>query len=528
MKKAISLSVFLLIFSLLAAQQPYWQQKLTYNIDVSLDDNKQLLRGSETILYKNNSPDTLEYVWFHIWPNAYKDTTTALFQQILNDTSRREKLDDISYGYMDKLNFKVDGEKTKTEAHPNAQYIDVVKLLLPKPLNSGDSVIISTDFEVQLPSYFSRSGYSEGQYMVCQWYPKPAVYDKDGWHEFPYLDMGEFYSEYADYTVNITLPKEYVVGATGVLQNQDELQQYKEVGLYNAQNRDNAPKRYQYKGKGNTKTLTYHMDNVPDFAWFAAKDLVVQYDTLQLASSKIVDAFTYYHYSDSTLWNKSIDYTKDAVKYYSEVVGEYAYPTVQVVEGPKNNASGGMEYPTITLITSPDANEERLSGVIAHEVGHNWFMSMLGSNERLHTWQDEGLNSYVQFRYEAEKYRASSIFGDAIPEEVKKLPAADFQGAIYNAILHIPMDSPIDIPADEFASSEEYGLVSYVKTALWLYILEASVGQEKVDEALQNYFQLWKHRHPQPEDLKASFEQTLGVDLDGYFALLKKEGGFAP
>lgn len=526
MKNIFALVLSCCVFSVVFAQQPYWQQKLSYQIDVKLDDKEKTLRGAESIVYKNNSPDTLDYIWFHIWPNAYKDTTTALFQQIQNDTSRSEKLNDISYGYIKGLNFQVDGKRAETEAHPNARYIDVIKVLLPSPLTSGDSVTIATDFEVKLPSYFSRSGFADGQFMACQWYPKPAVYDKDGWHEFPYLDMGEFYSEYASFKVNITVPSDYVVGATGLLQNVDELERYKNIGRHNAQYRAAKTKLYEPKKKNAVKTLTYVMDSVPDFAWFADKDLVIQYDTAQLASGKIIDVFTYYHDKEETLWEKSIDYTKDAVKYYSHAVGEYAYPIVQVFEGPKNNSSGGMEYPTITLITSPDAKEETLSSVIAHEVGHNWFMSMLGSNERKHTWLDEGLNTYFQFRYEAEKYRSNSIFGDALPEEVRKLPVADFLGAIYNALLNVPMDSPIDIPAMEFGSSEEYGLVSYVKTALWLYILEASVGQEKMDEAFKAYFAKWRNKHPQPEDLKASFEQSLGVNLDGYFALLNKEGGF--
>lgn len=527
MKKSNIFFFFLLFASqhLAFAQEGYWQQDLSYDIAVDLNDREKSLKGFESITYKNNSPDTLSFIWFHIWPNAYKDTTTALFQQIMGDTSRSEKLEDVAYGHIKGLNFKVDGKVAKTEAHPDG-HEDVLKLWLPKPLKSGDSIVISTDFEVQLPSYFSRSGFADGQFMVCQWYPKPAVYDKNGWHEFPYLDMGEFYSEYAKFKVDITLPADYVVGATGILQDRDELAQYKRIGQYNVEHREGKPRLYEAKGKEGTKTLTYVMDSVPDFAWFADKELVIQYDTTQLSSGKVLDVFTYYHDADETLWNKSIDYTKDAVKYYSDALGEYDYPIVQAFEGPKNNASGGMEYPTITLITSPDAKKESLDAVIAHEVGHNWFMSMLGSNERRHTWLDEGLNTYFQFRYEAEKYRYNSIFGDDIPAQVRELPADQFLATIYNVLLSVPLPMPIDIPSDQFASSQDYGLTSYVKTALWLYLLESNVGREKMDEAFRDYFATWKHKHPQPEDLQASFEQTLGMELDDYFALLKKEGNF--
>src|SRR6185436_1572827 len=182
------------------------------------------------------------------------------------------------------------------------------------------------------------------------------------------------------------------------------------------------------------------------------------------------------HNKKGTIWKNSIDYVKDGVKSYSRWIGAYGYPVVQVVEGPKNNSSGGMEYPMITLITSPDAREESLDAVIAHEVGHNWFMSMLGSNERAHTWMDEGLNTYFQFRYEAVKYRGNSLFGNSIPKEYKDMEVGGFLNVIYNAIdKGIPTQSAMDIPADQFPDSNEYGLVSYIKTALWMYLFESAV-----------------------------------------------------
>jgi len=521
------LILFLLSISCAAfSQDKYWQQKVSYTIDVALNDKNNSLSGSELVIYHNNSPDTLGFIWFHIWPNAYKQESTALFQQIKKDTSRVKKLDKYTYGSIEGLDFKVNGKKAVTQPHSNPQYIDIIKVVLPQPLKPGDSVRIATDFTVKLPSYFSRSGFADGEYMACQWYPKPAVYDKTGWHEFPYLDMGEFYSDYAAFKVNITVPSQYIVGATGVLQNKDELEAYKSIGAKNVANRDAAPVKYKPLNGKPLKKLTYVMNNVPDFAWFADKNFVIQYDTVKLASGRVIDAFNYYHDKKPTLWNNSIDYTKDAVRKYSKWIGEYEYPVVQVVEGPENNSSGGMEYPTITLITSPDAKKESLDAVIAHEVGHNWFMSMLGSNERMHTWLDEGLNTYFQFRYEAEKYRTNSVFGDAIPENIKALPEKEFLSRLYGAMTQIPMNSPIDIPADQFASSSDYSMTSYVKTALWLFLLENEVGTEQMDKAFQYYFSQWSGKHPQPEDMQAAFETSLGRKLDGYFQLLHKEGVF--
>ncbi|RYY65192.1 MAG: M1 family peptidase, partial [Chitinophagaceae bacterium] len=502
MKKILLFSLVLLTKNVLA-QPSYWQQKIYYNIQASLDDKANSITGKETVVYKNNSPEPLDFIWFHIWPNAYSNQQTALFRQISGDESRKKKLKGKTAGSISGLAFESAGKLLATEAHSNPDYVDIIKVKLTAPLKPGDSIEISTPFTVKLPEYFSRSGYADGQFMACQWYPKPAVYDKDGWHEMPYLDMGEFYSEYGDYTVAIDLPTQYVVAATGELQDLDELKAYKTTGSINSKERKNKPALYNPINAAGRKTLHYKAANVPDFAWFADKDLVIQYDTIQLPSGRQVDAFSFYHNNKNSLWKNSIDYIKNAVHFYSNAVGEYDYPVVQAIEGPKNNSSGGMEYPMVTLITSPDAKAETLDAVITHEVGHNWFMSMLGSNERMHTWQDEGMNSYYQFRYEAEKYRLNSIFGDAIPAELKKLPTKEFQSAVYNALLNIPMEPAIETPAASFATSNDYGIVSYVKAAAWMYLLEAAIGQEKVDKAFQYYFSLWKHRHPQPEDMRA-------------------------
>ncbi len=525
--KLNTLLIILLVSTQTFSQQAYWQQDLRYDIKARLDEKEKSITGFETIIYKNNSPSVLNFLWFHIWANAYKDKTTALIQQITNDESRSKKMKDFGTGYIDGLEFKVNGQTAKTEAHPTVQYIDIIKLLLDKPLNPGDSVTITTPFKVKLPPYFSRSGYADGEFMACQWYPKPAVFDKNGWHEFPYLDMGEFYSEFADYSVSITLPSEYVVSATGSLLTKTELELYKKAGTENIADRNSKPSLYKAINKDENKTLIYYAAKVPDFAWFADKDFVIQYDTIGLTAGKIIDAFSFYHNKKKTIWNNSMDYIKDGIRNYSNWIGEYDYPVVQVVEGPKNNSSGGMEYPMVTLITSPDAKAETLDAVIVHEVGHNWFMSMLGSNERAHTWMDEGLNSYYQFRYEAEKYRSNSVFGDAIPKQLKELPSDEFLNAVYDVInKNIPMQSAMDISAEKFTNSNEYGLVSYVKTALWMHMLETSVGRDKVQLAMHNYFNKWKYKHPQPEDMQAAFEEAIGGKLNTFFGLVKKEGKF--
>ena len=504
--------------------QDYWQQQVRYNINATLDDVQKTITATEKLVYINHAPTKLDFIWFHIWPNAYSNEQTALFKQLQNDEERKKKLGKYSLGNITGLAFTVNGQAAAIEKHP--EHIDIIKLVLPQPLQPGDSVTIATPFTVKLPSYFSRSGFEDGEFMVCQWYPKPAVYDANGWHEMPYLDMGEFYSEYASFDVSVTLPSGYVVGATGVLQNADELAAYKQLGAANAANRDKKPQLYTPTAGTTTKTLSWHADNVLDFAWFAAKDFAISYDTIQLPSGKVADAFAYYHAKKNSLWVNAVDYIKDGVHRYSQWIGEYEYPVVQAVEGPKNSSSGGMEYPMITLITSPDAKAETLDAVIVHEVGHNWFMGMLGSNERDHAWMDEGMNTYFQFRYEAEKYRSNSMLG-SLPETMKALPALEFQNFIYRAALGIPIEKPVETKSQDFATSEEYGLTVYLKAAIWAYIVEQSLqSQELLDKAFQQYFNDWKFKHPQPNDMRASFEKAVGYRLEPIFSMLNNKGAF--
>ncbi len=513
--------IFLFLTSTSKAQSGYWQQYLHYSIDVKLNDKEKSITCSETIIYKNNSPHTLKCIWFHIYPNAYKDKTTAFSQQLLNDPAQKSKLcKKCLGGFINGLNFKVNGIEAKTEAHP--QYIDIIKVILPHPLGPHDSVTISTPFKVILPYYFSRSGYTKDEFMICQWYPKPAVFDKNGWHEMPYLDTGEFYSEYASYNVNITLPSEYVVGATGILQDGSESTAYKTLGVYNNTHRERKPKMYQPLSVDPYKTLHYHADSVPDFAWFADKKFVIAYDTMKLSSGKVIDVFTFYK---SSAWANGIDYIKDAVKHYSNWIGEYDYPVVQAVEGPgKGWEEDGMEYPTITLISMSNADSRTLDDVITHEVGHNWFMAMLGTNQRDFAWMDEGLNTYFEYRYMAEKYRSNDYFTPEQNPKLKYLDEKNFLASVYRGLLLMPIYPAISTPSESFKNSDNYFLTEYQKAAAWVYLLEAAIGESRVDKAFQYYFHLWKFKHPQPEDLKEAFEHPIHKSLNDYFGLLYKKG----
>ena len=329
---------------------PYWQQRVNYTIEVSLNDKDHTLKGFETIEYINNSPDTLTYIWFHIWPNAYKTDKTAYSDQALENGSTDFYFSDKDQkGYINRLDFKVDNKTAEIGDHP--EHIDIVKLILPSPLPPGQKSIITTPFHVKLPFNFSRGGYDGDSYQVTQWYPKPAVYDRHGWHPMPYLDQGEFYSEFGSFDVSITVPENYVVGATGVLQNEDEKQWLQSRKGYSWQpikkrvKKGSSTKTIVQKfpvSSKEIKTLRYTQDNIHDFAWFADKRFIVDHDTCLLSSGKIIDVYSYYTPGEKEFWENSVSFAKDAVRTRSEWIGEYPYPVVSVVQGPES-FGGGME-----------------------------------------------------------------------------------------------------------------------------------------------------------------------------------------
>ena len=221
MKQLIGAFVCAFLLTSSNAQNGYWQQELKYKISVTLNDQEHSLDAFEQIVYTNHSPDTLRFIWFHLWPNAFKNDKTAFSEQMLQngDThfyfgGKEER------GYINRLDFRVNDVAAKLEDHP--QDIDIVKLILPQPLPPGQSATITTPFHVQLPEITSRGGHHGQSYQITQWYPKPAVYDRKGWHPMPYLDQGEFYGEFGSFDVQITLPRNYTVAATGDLQNAAE------------------------------------------------------------------------------------------------------------------------------------------------------------------------------------------------------------------------------------------------------------------------------------------------------------------
>lgn len=488
---------FILVCIAGSANAQYWQQKVDYIIDVTLNDSSTTLDGFESISYTNHSPDTLRFIWFHIWPNAYKNDRTHFSEQLLlNGNTGFYFSAQEERGYINRLDFKVDGAGAKMEDHPS--YIDVVKVILPSPLPPNATARITTPFHVKLPFNFSRGGYGGNGFQVTQWYPKPAVYDAKGWHPMPYLDQGEFYSEFGSYDVRIHADKDFVIAATGLLQNPGDSARF-------AENFRSGAADPVTKKKNNEITWHFMQDKVHDFAWFAHKNYIGESDSCRLSTGKVIRINTYYLNSQKKYWQHAIEYAKAAVRFYSDSVGEYPYETLSVVQGPES-FGGGMEYPTITVI-SPMSSAKELDIVIAHEIGHNWFYGILASNERDHPWMDEGINSFFERKYAMMRYGKQT----------------DLEEMFFHTAVKKKTDQPVETTAENFSTSN-YGLIAYYKTAKWMEWIEKKMGAEKFNAFIHEYFTEWKFKHPQPGDLKVLVEKFLPGASDEVFASLNKTG----
>ncbi|MBC7426158.1 MAG: M1 family metallopeptidase, partial [Bacteroidia bacterium] len=438
--------------------QSAWQQHVDYKIEVTLNDVDHTLKAFETIIYTNNSPDILTYIPFHLWPNAYADNNTVFAKQLL----AQGKLDfhfapDSMRGNIAGLDFKVDGLSVKTEINE-----DICQLQLNKPLMPGETISISTPFIVKIPGQFSRLGHVGKSYQISQWYPKPAVYDINKWHAIHYLDQGEFYSEFGSFEVAITLPGDYTLAATGILQNEED----------------------RMSNSKPTKTLTWKQDSIHDFAWFAAKNFIVETAEVTLPSGKKIKTWSYSLPSpdeEKDKNKKSINQSiEQALLYYSSRIGDYPYSTATAVIGPLI-AGGGMEYPTITICQDDDKD------VIVHEVGHNWFYGALGSNERDHPWMDEGLNSYYEMGATNQMEIKEPFKYRRLSKNLNYQNTFNEHYFLYLFQARLNEDQACNLTSEDY-SEINFGAIVYSKTALLLNYLCNYLGQPLYDSCMKQYY----------------------------------------
>jgi hypothetical protein len=519
------LPLILIIFwpFLETSSQEYFQQEVNYIIHVTLNDTNHELNGFESVEYINNSPDTLGFLYFHIWPNAYSNNSTALARQIFSMKGKGKLFNDPELkGFIDSLNFEAESKKVQWDLLPESP--DICKIILNKPLKHGDTIRITTPFHVKIPKgVTSRLGHIEESYQISQWYPKPAVYDRSGWHQMPYLDQAEFYSEFGSFDVSITLPANYVVGATGNLQNEEE-KKFLDILASDTswmktiyfRDADFPPSSKQMK------TIRYTENNIHDFAWFADKRFHVLKGVVKLPDSKReVTTRVMFTDQEAYLWKRAVSYANNAIWYFSKWIGDYPYNNFTAVQSALNSGSG-MEYPGLTVIGLA-GDPYLLDQVIAHEISHNWFYSAIGSDERRFPFMDESIASAYESRYLNEKYPEKKLWEIGFRNKklakffhIDEIPVQRIQELEWLVPARRNMERPANLAATDY-NYDNYGSIIYNKAAQGFNYLQAYLGDSLFDSIMHDYYGRWKNKHPLPEDLRAVFESHTTKDLAWFF-----------
>ncbi len=519
----IFVGLFFLGFAAETTSQEYFQQEVNYEIDVTLNDQLHELTAFETLEYINHSPDTLHFLYFHLWPNAYLNNTTPLARQLLKFYGKQPLFSDPDLmGFIDSLDFKVNGSAVYWELLPNQP--DICRIDLEAPLNPGDTLKISTPFHIKIPKgVTSRLGHIGESYQISQWYPKPAVYDREGWHEMSYLDQGEFYSEFGRFDVHITLPQNYIVGASGNLQNVSEIKMLDKLAADTSwiksayTQEDDFPVSSQQM-----KTLHYTGDKIHDFAWFADKRFHVQKGTMILPNSgREITTMVLFTNEQSDLWKDALDYSQGAIHWLSEKIGDYPYQSFTAVQSALT-AGSGMEYPGVTVIgRAQDAYF--LHEVLVHEICHNWFYGALAFNERRYPFMDEGLTSAYTNRYMGEVYPEKKLWEVYVPNKklakfmhLDELPIQRMQELEWLIQARSNQEQAMSLPSIDYTELN-YVLMLYNKAAMSFDYLRAYLGDTVFDAAMQTYYRQRSSKHTQPEDFRALLENYSGKDLSWFF-----------
>lgn len=485
------------IFSiLLSVSAQRWQQHADYKITVNMDVVKHQYKGTMRLAYTNNSPDTLEKAFWHLYFNAFQPgSMMAVRTQALADADPRmkgrfQKLKPEEQGWIQVKSLKQNGKSTKFETVETILEVDLSEVILP-----GSTTVFEMEWDAQVPVQIRRSGRDNKEgidYSMSQWYPKLCEYDEQGWHANPYIAR-EFYGIWGDFDVKIYIDRQYVVAAGGYLQNPQE------VGFgYEA---PGAPLKLPEADK-----LLWHFvaPNVHDFVWAADRDYTQS--SIVADDGTIMRFFWQKGKGYDEQWEKLPGIMNRARTLMNKISGPYPYREYCFIQG----GDGGMEYPLATLITG-NRPLNSLVGVSVHEQLHSWYQMILGSNESLHGWMDEGFTSYVEDLVMNELAREGLLPG-------KKVEENPFAGTLsaYTALATSGVEEPLTTHADYFHTNYAYGVGSYVKGAVFLLQLDYIVGKQAFDRGLLRYYHTWKFKHPNPNDVIRCFEKESGLELDWY------------
>ena len=479
-----------------AAQPTRWQQAIRYSMDVNLDVQTNIIKGKQSITYINNSPDTLRKIFVHMFynafqPNSMMDVSSRSTEKLVVGKSRSgNDVVDFDLRFKKRIvemkpeeqgsctvsKFIVNGRPQQTKLHET-----ILEVILDKPIMPKSKTLINTEFESVIPLMSRRSGRDnpEGiRYSLGQWYPRIVEYDYEGWHADDYISR-EFYGVWGDYDVNITLDKNYKLGATGVLVNANAIGWgYDKEGT--------ALKDIP----GNLRTWKFSAKNVHDFVWAADPDY-------KHFSRKVNSGLTMhwiYKNDPDAKWQASADSIVMVYPFLAKTYGLYPYPVYSFLQG----GGGGTEYPMATLVKNSSFGTE------LHELSHSWYQMLLGTNEVLYAWMDEGFATYAGSR-------ALSWLRNTNPF----ISNVDDYNSYFNLVKG-GFDEPMSTNANQFYTNRAYNTNSYSKGCVFIKQLGYVIGEQNMDKLLLEYYRLWHFKHPNPNDFMRVAQDVSGMQLQWY------------
>ena len=486
-KITVTAALFVLLVTSCPGQDFRWQQRADYIMDVKLDVTTHKLQGTQKLTYQNNSRDTLHKVFYHLYFNAFQpgsmmdvrsrnlpDPDPRVLDRIFN-----LKPEEIGYQHIKSL--KQDGKDLSFHIMGT-----VMEVTLKKPILPSSKAVIEMSFEAQVPLQVRRTGRDNKEgisYSMTQWYPKIAEYDHMGWHAYPYVAR-EFHAVWGDYDVSITLDPRFVIAGTGVLQNAEK------VG-------------HGYDKAGTTVKrpegdLTWHFAarNVHDFAWAADPDY--RHETAAVPGGPLLHFFFQPGEKTTENWLRLKNFTVRHFEFMNKNFGQYPYDSYSIIQG----GDGGMEYPMCTLLTG-ERSPGSLFGVTAHEVTHSWYQGVLGNNEALYPWLDEGFTDF------AANESLASIFNEKNPHEGSY--------AAYFSLVKSGYQEPASQHSDHYGTNRAYSTAAYAMGAIFLHQLKYIIGEKNFYTGMRRYYDTWKFKHPEPNDFLRIMEKVSDMQLHWYY-----------
>lgn len=485
-----SIAALFTMLAVTAQDKPgYWQQEVDYKMEIDMDVNTFQYKGKQEITYTNNSPDTLNRVFYHLYFNAFQPGSEMdVRARTIADPDSRvgdriSKLSPSEIGYIKVTSLTQDGAAVNYEEAET-----ILEVELSKPILPGQSTVLNMEWDAQVPVQIRRSGRNNAEGValsMTQWYPKLSEYDFEGWHADPYIGR-EFHGVWGDFDVKITIDANYTVGGSGYLQNPGEIGH----GYQPEGHKAMKPKNGKY-------TWHFKAPDVHDFSWAADDEYI--HDTYPGPNGVTLHFFYKNNPEILENWKNLQPLTAELMEFFNEHVGPYPYKQYSVIQG----GDGGMEYAMCTLITG-ERRFESLVGVTSHELAHTWFQFVLATNEGRHEWMDEGFTVFISNR---------------AMNKVMKRNSSNPQGGSYRSYGFLATsgkEQPQTTHADRYEFNQAYGASAYSKGAVFMAQLGYVIGEENLQKTLKRYYSEWKFKHPTPNDFIRVAEKVSGLELDWY------------